>query len=203
MSKVPAKHFVETLVANVDNEKLSDAEFREFVRNTLPIVEGAEKYVSHTESSVSRHDGDIDGHKTSQGGSNESSTEEKAVCFLRCSGERKDGEQCSRVIKGYRAGLGGMYFVHSKLGTCDLRNKEWRCWQHGRVGMKVPCAFQWNECTDEASKSCHWCSLHDMKAPYWVYGKLSDSCPFLGVPLDADEVGEFEESGWKWKVKNE
>ena len=26
-------------MANVDNEKLSDAEFRQFVRNTLPIVE--------------------------------------------------------------------------------------------------------------------------------------------------------------------
>lgn len=36
---VSAKSFVETLVANVDNEKLSDAEFRQFIRNTLPVVD--------------------------------------------------------------------------------------------------------------------------------------------------------------------
>lgn len=35
---VPATNFVSTLAANVDNRKLSDAEFREFVRRTLPIV---------------------------------------------------------------------------------------------------------------------------------------------------------------------
>lgn len=35
---VPAAHFCGTLAVNVDNEKLSDADFREFVRNTLPIV---------------------------------------------------------------------------------------------------------------------------------------------------------------------
>lgn len=27
-----------TFAANVDNKKLSDADFREFIRNTLPIV---------------------------------------------------------------------------------------------------------------------------------------------------------------------
>lgn len=37
--KVPADHFCGTLAANVDNAKLTDAEFREFVRNTLPIVD--------------------------------------------------------------------------------------------------------------------------------------------------------------------
>jgi hypothetical protein len=37
--KVPALNFLGTMMANVDNEKLSDAEFREFIRNTLPIVE--------------------------------------------------------------------------------------------------------------------------------------------------------------------
>lgn len=35
---VPAAHFVGTIAVNVDNKKLSDAEFRQFVRNTLPIV---------------------------------------------------------------------------------------------------------------------------------------------------------------------
>lgn len=36
---VPAEHFMRNIAANVDNEKLSDAEFREFIRNTLPIVQ--------------------------------------------------------------------------------------------------------------------------------------------------------------------
>jgi hypothetical protein len=35
---VPAENFCGTLSANVDNEKLSDADFRQIVRNTLPIV---------------------------------------------------------------------------------------------------------------------------------------------------------------------
>jgi hypothetical protein len=38
-SNVPADSFVRTLAANVDNGKMTDAEFRQFVRNTLPIVE--------------------------------------------------------------------------------------------------------------------------------------------------------------------
>jgi hypothetical protein len=36
---VPAINFLGTLMANLDNEKLSDSEFRQFIRNTLPIVE--------------------------------------------------------------------------------------------------------------------------------------------------------------------
>ena len=43
MSWIPATNFVGTLLVNVDNDKLSDAEFREFVRNTLPSVECATK----------------------------------------------------------------------------------------------------------------------------------------------------------------
>ena len=35
---VPAEHFMFTLEENVDNEKLSDKDFRQFVRNTLPII---------------------------------------------------------------------------------------------------------------------------------------------------------------------
>lgn len=35
---VPADSFMATIAANVDNAKLSDKEFREFIRNTLPIV---------------------------------------------------------------------------------------------------------------------------------------------------------------------
>lgn len=38
-NKVPAESFMTTIAANVDNNKLSDEDFREFIRNTLPIVE--------------------------------------------------------------------------------------------------------------------------------------------------------------------
>jgi len=37
---IPAKSFIETLAVNIDNEKLSDADFRQFCRNTVPSVEG-------------------------------------------------------------------------------------------------------------------------------------------------------------------
>lgn len=37
--KVPAANFMETILANVDNKKLTDAEFREFVRTGLSLVE--------------------------------------------------------------------------------------------------------------------------------------------------------------------
>ena len=36
---LPAKNFMKTVAANVDNDKLTDEEFREFIRNTLPIVD--------------------------------------------------------------------------------------------------------------------------------------------------------------------
>jgi hypothetical protein len=32
-------HFVATVAANIDNDRLTDAEFREFIRNSLPIVD--------------------------------------------------------------------------------------------------------------------------------------------------------------------
>jgi len=35
---IAAANFVGTIEANVDNPKLSDAEFRAFIRKTLPIV---------------------------------------------------------------------------------------------------------------------------------------------------------------------
>ena len=37
--KVPAKSFMATIAVNVDNKKLSDMEFRDMIRNTLPIVD--------------------------------------------------------------------------------------------------------------------------------------------------------------------
>jgi hypothetical protein len=37
--KIPAESLCQTLAINVNNSKLSDAAFRELVRNTLPIVE--------------------------------------------------------------------------------------------------------------------------------------------------------------------
>jgi len=36
---VPAANFMATIAANVDNDKMSDREFRQFIRNTLPIVQ--------------------------------------------------------------------------------------------------------------------------------------------------------------------
>jgi hypothetical protein len=35
---VPAENFLRTIMANVDNQKLSDTAFREFIRNSLPLV---------------------------------------------------------------------------------------------------------------------------------------------------------------------
>lgn len=39
MSTIPAENFCATLAVNVDNTRLTDAQFRELVRNTLPIVQ--------------------------------------------------------------------------------------------------------------------------------------------------------------------
>lgn len=39
MSKVSAVNFLSIVLVNLDNEKLSDADFRQFIRNTIPIVE--------------------------------------------------------------------------------------------------------------------------------------------------------------------
>lgn len=37
---VSPSNFLDTVAANVDNEKMDDASFRAFIRNTLPIVIG-------------------------------------------------------------------------------------------------------------------------------------------------------------------
>ena len=37
--KVDAVNFIGTITVNVDNENMSDKEFRQFIMNTLPIVE--------------------------------------------------------------------------------------------------------------------------------------------------------------------
>jgi len=42
MRTIPAEHFALMLKVNVNNSKLSDSDFREFVRNTLPIVKQME-----------------------------------------------------------------------------------------------------------------------------------------------------------------
>jgi hypothetical protein len=41
--KIRATNFCGTLAANVDNEKMSDVEFRAFVRSTLGIVDLTER----------------------------------------------------------------------------------------------------------------------------------------------------------------
>jgi hypothetical protein len=52
--KVPAVHFMGTLLANLDNEKLSDADFRDFIRNTMPIVEKPSLDSGHNDSIKNR-----------------------------------------------------------------------------------------------------------------------------------------------------
>lgn len=37
--EIPPQHFVTLILANVDNDKLSDKDFREFIRTNLKIVE--------------------------------------------------------------------------------------------------------------------------------------------------------------------
>ena len=37
--RVPAENFMATIAANVDNKRITDEQFREFIRDTLPIVE--------------------------------------------------------------------------------------------------------------------------------------------------------------------
>ena len=52
-SMVPAEHFMATIAANVDNKKLSDADFRQFIRDTLPIVQYKRKRAWHCPHGVS------------------------------------------------------------------------------------------------------------------------------------------------------
>ena len=41
MTDLDPKYLVDTLNANIDNTKMSDARFREFLRNTLPLYKGS------------------------------------------------------------------------------------------------------------------------------------------------------------------
>ena len=38
-----AENFMKTIAANIDNKNLSDKDFREFIRNTLPIIQELQK----------------------------------------------------------------------------------------------------------------------------------------------------------------
>jgi hypothetical protein len=49
--EIPAHSFMQTIAANVDNMKMSNAEFRTFIRNTLPIIKG----IDYTEEEVKMH----------------------------------------------------------------------------------------------------------------------------------------------------
>ncbi len=42
MNKILAKSFVDTLVVNLDNKKLSDTAFRQFCRDSVSIIEGVD-----------------------------------------------------------------------------------------------------------------------------------------------------------------
>ena len=39
--KSEADYLMDTVAANVDNEKLSDADFRQFIRNSIDPIKGA------------------------------------------------------------------------------------------------------------------------------------------------------------------
>jgi hypothetical protein len=43
MNKITESHFVELMRINVDNEKLTDEQFRQMIRNTLPVIEKSKK----------------------------------------------------------------------------------------------------------------------------------------------------------------
>jgi hypothetical protein len=49
--EIPAHSFMQTIATNVDNMKLSNAEFRTFIRNTLPIIRG----IDYTEEEIKMH----------------------------------------------------------------------------------------------------------------------------------------------------
>jgi len=50
---------------------------------------------------------------------------------LGCTGKTKKGKPCKRYIVGSQVGY---HFIHKKLGDCDIRNQEWRCYQHTAKG---------------------------------------------------------------------
>lgn len=52
--KIPAVNFIGTMMANVDNEKLSDADFRQMFRNTIPEVEKPEHHTIANEEVANR-----------------------------------------------------------------------------------------------------------------------------------------------------
>ena len=49
--------------------------------------------------------------------------------YLSCSKKTLNGTSCRRILVGKQRGY---YFESSIYGSCDLRNKEWRCYQHER-----------------------------------------------------------------------
>lgn len=51
-TRIPANNFLSTLHVNVNNTKLTDAQFREFVRNSLSIVEYKKPVVSSADCVV-------------------------------------------------------------------------------------------------------------------------------------------------------
>jgi hypothetical protein len=53
---IPAESFLDTLEANIENDKLSDTEFRQFVRNTMPAVQRTEhaRLVGYCQGLVAR-----------------------------------------------------------------------------------------------------------------------------------------------------
>ena len=49
---------------------------------------------------------------------------------LHCDGKTKAGIDCRRYIVGYYDGGETGTFDHPTLGSCDMRNQVWVCYQH-------------------------------------------------------------------------
>ena len=60
---IPADHFAQIIAANVDNTNLTDAEFREMIRNTLPIVPEAKLEPKETKDVARRRKPNLHGRR--------------------------------------------------------------------------------------------------------------------------------------------
>ena len=53
---------------------------------------------------------------------------------LGCAGKTRKNKSCKRYIVGSQVGY---HFIHKKLGDCDIRNQEWRCYQHATEQLDI------------------------------------------------------------------
>lgn len=98
-------------------------------RRTPPTGEEEPEWHATGGLGATAHHGALLGHEP-----DEEEDDYKAERYVLTCGKRtKSGRACQRFIVGLYDGGETGSFWHPKLGTCDMRNKEWRCWQHGDV----------------------------------------------------------------------